>query len=247
MKTVRQVSQLAGISVRTLHHYDAIGLLKPSAVTAAGYRLYDDAALQRLQIILLFRVLEFPLREIKAILESPSFDSRRALEQQITLLTLKKERLENLIELAQGIKTIGVDNMDFTPFDTSKIDRYAAQAKATYGKTTEYQAFEEKSAGRTPEEEQKLHVRLMAIFAGFGQMRQLPPNAVPVQAKVRELQAFITQHFYPCSDQTLCGLGHLYAEGGQMTANIDKAGGPGTGAFACQAILACCGEDGEEA
>ena len=86
MKTVNEVSKLTGVSVRTLHHYDAIGLLKPTQVTAAGYRLYDDTALARLQTILLFRELQFPLKEIKSILDSPDFDREQALQQQIGLL-----------------------------------------------------------------------------------------------------------------------------------------------------------------
>ena len=168
MKTVNEVSRLTGVSVRTLHHYDAIGLLKPAAVTEAGYRLYDDAALLRLQQILLFRELEFPLQEIKGILESPNFDRNRALEQQITLLTLKKEHMENLIDLARGIQLIGVNKMDFTAFDTSKIDAYAAEAKASYGQTAEYQEFLQKSQGRTKEDDQRLSVQMMAIFTEFG-------------------------------------------------------------------------------
>lgn len=83
MKTVIEVSKLAGVSVRTLHHYDAIGLLKPSKVSEAGYRLYDDTALARLQNILLFRELKFPLKKIRQILDSPDFDPREALAQQI--------------------------------------------------------------------------------------------------------------------------------------------------------------------
>lgn len=77
MKTVHEVSRISGVSVRTLHHYDAIGLLKPTAVTEAGYRLYDDAALAKLQNILLYRELEFPLKEIKAILDHPEFDEKQ--------------------------------------------------------------------------------------------------------------------------------------------------------------------------
>ena len=90
MKTVHEVSRISGVSVRTLHHYDAIGLLKPTAVTEAGYRLYDDAALARLQNILLYRELEFPLKEIKAILDHPEFDEKTALRQQIKLLELRE-------------------------------------------------------------------------------------------------------------------------------------------------------------
>lgn len=96
MMTVNEVSQLTGVSIRTLQYYDQIGLLHPAGRTKAGYRLYDDAALERLQQILLFRELEFPLREIQRILESPSFDWVKALDQQITLLTLKKQHLDDL-------------------------------------------------------------------------------------------------------------------------------------------------------
>ena len=129
MMTVHEVSRLTGVSIRALHHYDRIGLLRPSKVTDAGYRLYDDTALERLQCILLFKELEFPLKEIRGILDSPAFDRNLALEQQIKLLEMKKEHLENLIDLARGIKTIGVKTLDFTAFETKKIDEYARQAK----------------------------------------------------------------------------------------------------------------------
>lgn len=240
MRTVNEVSKLTGVSVRTLHHYDAIGLLKPTTVTEAGYRLYDDTALERLQHILLFRELEFPLKDIREILESPNFDRGKALEQQITLLTLKKEHLENLIGLARGIKSIGVNKMDFTAFDTSKIDGYAAEAKATYGQTAEYKEFEEKSKGRTKEKTKKLNVQMMAMFTEFGTMRELLPDSKEVQAQVKKLQNFITEHFYTCSDEVLCGLGSMYAGGGEFTENINKTGGDGTAEFVFKAIRKYC-------
>lgn len=138
MMTVHEVSSLSGVSIRALHHYDRIGLLPAAEVSEAGYRLYDEAALERLQQILLFKELEFPLREIREILDSPDFDRSKALEQQIHLLELRKEHLENLIDLARGIKTIGVKKMNFEAFDTKKIDEYAAQAKASWGTTEAY-------------------------------------------------------------------------------------------------------------
>ena len=134
MMTVHEVSRQTGVSIRALHHYDRIGLLPPSEVTEAGYRLYDDAALERLQSILLYKELGFPLKEIRGILESPVFDRNQALDQQITLLQMKKEHLENLIDLACGIKMIGVNKLDFAVFDTKKIDEYARQAKEAWGK-----------------------------------------------------------------------------------------------------------------
>lgn len=120
MMTVNEVSKLTGVSIRALQYYDAIGLLPPAGYTEAGYRLYDDAAMERLQQILLFRELEFPLKEIKRILDSPNFDQSKALKQQIELLTMKKEHLENLILFARGIKVMGVNYMDFKAFDTQK-------------------------------------------------------------------------------------------------------------------------------
>lgn len=242
MRTVNEVSKLTGVSVRTLHYYDAIGLLKPTTVTEAGYRLYDDTVLERLQQILLFRELAFSLKEIKGILDSPDFDRNKALEQQIALLTLKRDHLENLIDLAREIKKIGVYRMDFTAFDTSKMDKYAAQAKAAYGQTEEYKEFEVRSQGRTKEATQKLNMQMMAIFTEFGTMRTLPPDAEVVQAQVKKLQSFITEHFYTCSNEVLYGLGKMYAEGGEFTENIDKAGGEGTAKFVCQAIRVYCGK-----
>lgn len=104
MRTVNEVSKLTGVSVRTLHHYDAIGLLKPTEVTETGYRLYDDTALSRLQNILLFRELQFPLKEIKAILDSSSFDPLEALTQQIELLELQYKHIGKLISFAREIQ-----------------------------------------------------------------------------------------------------------------------------------------------
>ena len=151
MMTVNEVSKLTGVSIRTLQYYDKINLLKPSRYTESGYRLYDDTALETLQQILLFKELEFPLKEIKEIISEPDFDRALALEQQITLLTLKKEHLENLIEFAREIQLTGVRKMDFSVFDTKKMDEYAKQAKEKWGHTAEYKEFEQKVGNRDKE------------------------------------------------------------------------------------------------
>ncbi len=111
MMTVHEVSKLTGISVRTLQYYDKIGLFPPAEYTEAGYRLYDEESLARLQMILLFRELEFPLKDIKGIIDSPDFDRNKALEQQIKLLEMKKAHTENLILLAKGMKMLGVKSL----------------------------------------------------------------------------------------------------------------------------------------
>lgn len=241
MKTVHEVSGLAGVSIRTLQYYDRIGLLRPADRTESGYRLYDDTDLEKLQQILLFRELEFPLKDIKRIMDNPDFDRARALEQQIALLTLKKEHLENLIELARGIKETGENTMDFSAFDTRRMDEYAAQAKEAWGNTPEYGEYEQKAKKRSQEEEKNLGIRLMDIFREFGEIKEKDPSSLEAQELVRRLQEFITRHYYTCSDEILSGLGKMYAEGGEFTTNIDKAGGAGTAEFVNHAIQARCG------
>ena len=236
MRTVHEVSKLTGVSIRTLQYYDKIGLLSPAERTEAGYRLYDDAALERLGQILLFRELEFPLAEIRDILDAPDFDRDLALRQQIDLLTLKKERLDRIIGLARDMQKKGEITMDFKAFDESKIEEYAARAKAAWGNTKEYAAYTEKAAGRTTEDHKTIAEGLMAIFAEFGALREQSEDAPAVQALVVKLRDYITEHYYPCSNEMLGNLGKMYAAEGEFRENIDKAGGKGTAAFASNAI-----------
>ncbi len=241
MMTVHEVSKLTGVSVRALHHYDKLGLLKPAAMTEAGYRLYDEGSLVRLQSILLFRELQFPLKDIGAILDSPSFDRNKALDQQIRLLELQKEHMENLIDLAKGIKGMGVKPLtDFKAFDTRKIDEYAREAKASWGQTPEWKEYEQKSKGRTKEQTAAISEGMMDIFRAFGAIRDTDPASEEAQALVSRLQSYITEHFYTCSDKILLGLSKMYGGGGSMTENIDTVGGPGTGEFAQAAVEAHC-------
>ena len=240
MKTVKEVSRITGVSVRTLHHYDAIGLLKPTRVTEAGYRLYDDTALRRLQAILLFRELQFPLKEIKEILDSPGFDPKEALAQQIHLLELQRQHLDTLISHARQIQKTGMITMDFSAFDTTEMDVYAAEAKAKWGKTEAYKEFAQKTAGQTPAQMQDAGNALMDIFAQFGEIRHTSPASLEAQSLVGKLQGFITEHYYTCTKEILRGLGQMYIAGDSMTENIDNAGGKGTAEFAHQAIEIYC-------
>ena len=240
MMTVHEVSALTGVSIRALRYYDEIGLLPPAQHTEAGYRLYDEAALERLQQILLFRELEFPLKEIKAIVNSPGFDRQTALEQQIKLLTLKREHIDNLIRMAQTVKLTGGITMDFEAFDKKKLEQYAEQARQAWGATPEYREFEEKNGSRTLAELKDTGNRLMGLLAEFSAMKQGDPAAPEAQRQVRRVQDFITEHYYTCSDQILSQLGKLYGCGGEFTENINKAGGPGTAEFASAAIAAYC-------
>lgn len=128
MRTVKEVSDLTGISVRALHYYDEIGLLKPSQITDAGYRLYDDKALEALQQIMFFRELDLPLKEVKDMMTSPYFDKEKALKNHKKLLILKRDRLNDLIELVN--RTLkGENNMSFKEFDMSKYFEALEQFK----------------------------------------------------------------------------------------------------------------------
>ena len=240
MMTVKQLAKKCGVSVRTLHHYDAIGPLKPAQVTEAGYRLYDEAALERLYLILLFRELGFRLKDIRGILDAPDFDRNRVLDRQIQLLERKQRHLEYITNMARGIRLMGVKHLEFEGFDVNKIDDYAEQAKTLYGKTDAYREFEEKTKGRTKSQSDAVNGQVMDFFVRLGKLKDKAPESEDVQNWVRELQAFFTANFYTCTPEILMSLGDMYAGGGAMTENIDAAGGEGTGAFAREAIACYC-------
>lgn len=237
MRTIREVSKLAGVSVRTLHHYDAIGLLPPTKLTPAGYWLYDDAALARLQTILLFRELEFPLREIRRMLDDPGFDRLAALEDQIRLLELRRRQLEKLIALARETLETGVTPMRFDAFDKTQQTRLAAEVREKWGGTAAYQEFA--ARGSTAPDDL---AGLLARFAALGKRKALPPDAPEAQAAVRELQQFITDRFYTCTPEILAGQGELYVADERFRRSIDRSGGEGTAEFAARAIRVYCGK-----
>jgi DNA-binding transcriptional MerR regulator len=240
LKTVKEVSALTGVSVRALHHYDSIGLLNPTRVTEAGYRLYDAGAVERLYMILIYRELGLSLKEIAAILDAQDYDRNRILEQQIELLKAKATHLQTLIHLAGGIKLLGVKNLKFNNWDPKKIDEYSAQAETLYGKTDAWKECKDKSKNRSKAQEQALGDGLMDLFTKLGTMKDLAPESDAVQAWVKQLQDYITANYYRCTNQILGGLGEMYAGGGSMTENIDAAGGKGTGEFAREAIRIYC-------
>ena len=234
MKTVKEISKLTGVSVRTLHHYDAIGLLKPTKVTEAGYRLYDDTALSRLQTILFYRELQFPLKEIREILDSEDFDAAEALLQQIKLLELQHDRLGELIAYARELQEKGVNSMNFTAFDKTEIDRYKEEAKARWGATKAYQESKTRKANEDAPQQ------MMEIFRRFGEVRHLSPEQEQVQALAEKLQRHITENYYTCTKEIFYGLGEMYVNDERFRHNIDKAAGEGTADFVSQAIAIFC-------
>ena len=238
MRTVKQVSELTHISIRTLHHYDAIGLLKPTEITESGYRLYDDVALGRLQTILLFRELQFSLKEIKEILDDPEFDRKVALASQITLLKLQKKRLDKLIGLAETMYEKEENTMDFNAFSDYEIQQYKEEVKERWQETNEYREYERRN--RSKQKSSDASQQMMELFAKLGALRHLDPANQQVQGKVKQLQQLITDNFYTCSHEVLYGLGQMYVADERFKQNIDSAGGEGTAEFVREAITLYC-------
>ena len=241
MMTVNEVSKLTGVSIRTLHYYDQIGLLKPAKYSDSDYRLYDDAALEKLQQILLFRELEFPLKDIKEIVNRSDFDKTKALEQQIELLELKKEHIENLLNMCKYLKVRGVKKLNFSAFDTSKLDKYAKKAKEQWGNTAPYKEYAEKSKNWTKEYESGLMADFSKLFEEFGPMKEMDPASEEVQAQVKKVQDFITKNLYTCTNEILYGLGTGYVGGGELTQEIERMAGKGAPEFIFEAIKIYCG------
>ena len=233
MKTVKEISRLTGISVRTLHYYDEINLLKPTKITEAGYRLYDDTAIERLHSILLFRELQFPLKEIRAILGSSDFDVQAALEEQIKLLELQKSRLEKIIISARNLFMKGDGNMSFSAFDKTEMNNYADEAREKWGHTDAYKEYAQKHSASQDKTDE-----MMLIFADIGKIKHLSPHSQEAKDLIKRLQSFITENYYTCTDKILKGLGQMYVNDERFKSNIDRAGGNGTAEFAAKVIEA---------
>lgn len=240
MRTVKEVSRITGVSVRTLHYYDAIGLLKPTKVTEAGYRMYDDTALSRLQNILLFRELQFPLKEIKVILDSPSFSQEEAIAQQIKLLELQYKHIGELISFAREIQTKGVRTMNFEVFNTNEIEQYKEEVKAKWGHSKAYREYEQRASSQSEHNYDKFADEIMSLFTKLGALKQFPPTDKAVQEKVAVLQSYINENFYTCNNEILKELGEMYVCDERFKKNIDHFGGEGPAEFVRQAISVYC-------
>lgn len=241
---IREFAKLTGVSVRTLHFYDEIGLLKPSSVDEQnGYRFYDEYALTRMQEILFYRELDFPLKEIRMILSSPEYDKRNALKEQKHLLTLKKERVERLI-LALDSAMKG-EIVDMNVFDNSefeaKREEYAKEAKDKWGDTSTYKESTEKTADYSAEKWKQVNFAMDERIAEFADCKRkgFTPDSKEAQALAKKWQEFITENYYTCTKEILAGLGEMYVADERFRKNIDRHG-DGTAQFMSDAIKAYC-------
>ena len=226
---IKEFAELTGVSVRTLHYYDEIGLLKPSEVDAqTGYRFYDEKSLERMQEILFYRELDFSLKTIRQIISSPDYDKQQALTRQRKLLLAKKERLERLIDALDGLGK-GEDLMK-NEYEDLK-NQYAEEAKQRWGNTAAYRESEERGTDFV-----KAAPLLDAVMEGFAELDRsgMAPDSEPAKMQVEKLQRCITDNFYTCTDEILAGLGEMYVADERFRKNIDKHG-EGTAEF----ISAC--------
>lgn len=237
--TVSEVSALTGLSVRTLHYYDEIGLLKPESVGENSYRFYGEKSLARLQEIMFLRELDFPLKEISAVLLDPKYDKAKALSNQRELLLLKKRRLEKLIGVIDGAMKGESAMKDFKAFENTDYEaareKYADEVKARWGDTDAYRESKGKTfsadAGKASDE----------IMKAFAELKKsgAEPDCDGAQQLVKQWQAFITKNFYSCTAEILAGLGQMYTADERFTANIDRFG-EGTAEFMSGAIAFFC-------
>jgi DNA-binding transcriptional MerR regulator len=238
--TVRQLANLAGISVRTLHHYDQIGLLTPSARTAAGYRLYGTKDLLRLQQILLFKEFDLPLEEIRRILDDPGFDSVRALAQHRRTLELRAERLARLLQTID--RTIArLTEVDMSLSDEElyeglpdeQVERWKREVNERYdpklvAESNRRVRAMSKDRWNVVKAEQAAVSRRMAELMGRA------PGDPEVQAAIARQHAWI-ENFYPCSAEMFRGLGQLYTDNPEFRANYDEVH-PGLADFMREAM-----------
>ena len=240
---IKEFADLTGVSVRTLHYYDEIGLLKPAFVDEQnGYRFYDESSLERMQEILFYRELDFELKSILQILSAPDYDKEKALAEQRNLLVLKKERLEKIIDALDETQK---GKITMTAFDNNEYEtarkQYEAEAKQRWGNTAAHQEYEKKTANYTKDKWQQINNGLNAVLAKFADcmLGGYTADSYEAQALVKELQNHITENYYTCTNEILSGLGQMYVADERFKNNIDKHAS-GTAKFISQAIKTYC-------
>ena len=233
---IKEFAQQIGVSVRTLHYYDEIGLLKPSEVDAQnGYRFYDERSLERMQEILFYRELDFSLKTIAQILSSPDYDKQQALTRQRKLLLAKKERLERLIDALDSMEKGEGFMKPNNEYEDLK-NKYAEEVRQRWGSTDAYKESQQRNTDFS-----QAASLLDAVFEEFADLDRscVSPDDEAAKIQVEKLQRCITDNFYTCTNEILAGLGQMYVADLRFKNNIDKHG-EGTAEFVSQCIKSYC-------
>ena len=246
---IKETADIAGISIRTLHHYDQFGLVKPESSSPSGYRLYSDRDIEKLQQVLFFKELGFSLKETKEIINDKSFDKNKALKNHKELLLKKKKRLEEIIysidktiEYIEGDKEIGKIEM-FKAFNMDEIkkhqEKYFKETKQKYGESNAYAECEKKTAQYSEYKWKEVMEKASGIFQRIAECMEKSPADEEVQIAVGQWKQHITESFYNCTLETFRSLGDLYVTDRRFTKNIDKIK-PGLACFLKDAIHIYC-------
>ncbi|MEW1584407.1 MerR family transcriptional regulator [Micromonospora vinacea] len=228
--TVGQVAKVAGVTVRTLHHYDEIGLLSPSGRTSAGYRRYDDADLQRLQLVLYYRELGFPLEEITAIIDDPAADPAAHLRRQHELLTVRLKRLQEMVTAIEFAMEASKMNIQLTPEERFEVfgdfspEEHEAEAEQRWGDTDAYRESNRRASRhgkddwlRIKAENEDWGRRIVALMASGAPADS--PEAMDLAEEHRQL---ISRWFYECSYEMQTGLADMYLADERFTAYYEN-------------------------
>lgn len=235
---VKEVADLVGISVRTLHHYDEIGLLTPEETTESGYRLYSEGNIETLQQILFFKELGFPLKQIKEIINSPSFDRNEALQMHRKMLLEKRKRLDQMIQTVE--KTIQhmkgeiqmTNKEKFEGFDFSH-NPYEQEARERWGNQA-VEKSNKKLADMSKEERSNFEETFNSIYRKLAEIRHMAPESKEAQAGIQQWYEFLNKMGHYSLD-AFKGLGQMYVDDERFTKNIDQFG-EGLAQFMCKAM-----------
>ncbi len=235
--TVKQIADLVGISVRTLHYYDEIHLLNPTKLSKSGYRLYSEADLDKLQQILFFRELDFPLKKIKSIIASPSFDRQESLKMHKQLLIDRKNRTDQMIQtIDQTLRymrgEITMTNEEkFKGFNFDNLPKsYDEEARKKWGDSTVTKANEHIKSWSDKEKDVKTK-EMNDIFSTFANLKSQSTESVEVQSNVQKWYDYLNSNIdFDYTLDVFERLGHLYVEDERFKVNIDKFG-TGTAQF----------------
>lgn len=242
---VKDVARLTHVSVRTLHHYDEIGLCRPSGRSQAGYRLYSAKDLERLQQVLFFRELDFPLDEIRRILSDPAFDVTVALRMQWQLLTDRAAHIRSLIAAVEAAlaaqeegKTMSTEER-FAVFGDFDPKAHEHEVRERWGTTDAYRESMARSKKYQAKDWEQIKAEGHAIFLALAALAQAQtPASSPQACDVAEQhRQHIERWFYTCPPSMHQGLGELYVHDSRFTANIDRYH-PGLSAYARDAFAA---------
>ena len=239
--SVKQVADFSGITVRTLHHYDKIGLLKPARRSEKKYRYYDEASLLRLQQILFYRELDFSLEQTRAILDDPEFDFVQDLQTHRESLVQKHKQMYQLIqtvdrtlEKIEGDRTMVLKDKDlYKGFDQEKIDRWNKEVDEKYD--PEKVAESRRNMGKMSKDQfNNIQQEGDLVTLAISKLMNKEASAPEVQALIKDHHAWI-ENFYTCPAELYKGLGQLYVENPEFTAFYEKVN-PGLAAFMCEAM-----------